>query len=1039
MDTENMNPEDIFHKAIEIADIKERAAYLNKTCRGNEKLRADVEELLKAHEQAGDFLDLPAVGPNATLESSPLTEGPGTIIGRYKLLQLIGEGGFGVVYMADQQEPVRRKVALKIIKLGMDTKQVMARFEAERQALAMMDHPNIAKVLDGGASDTGRPYFVMELVKGVPITEYCDKNNLNTRQRLELFIDVCKAVQHAHQKGIIHRDIKPSNVMITLHDGKPVPKIIDFGIAKATQHRLTEKTFFTEYRQFIGTPEYMSPEQAEMSGLDIDTRTDIYSLGVLLYELLTGSTPFERKQLLSAAYDEIRRIIRETDPPKPSMRLSALGDALTDVAKHRQTNPDSLPKLMRGDLDWIVMKSLEKDRTRRYETANELAADIARHLADEPVLAGPPSVRYRVRKFVRRNRVLVTAVAAVLIVLVAGVVVSTIFAVGQARARARAEFHGTMSYATMVYFQNGFFAKDANATLAEVVETLSKEIELAEKSYGAPLDESDGPPVSLMMTAAHEALGNMYAGLEMYEKAEPHLEQAYQFFQKELGWKHEVTRHSLNNLASFYLRQGRYDKAEPLLAKALDIRRRVKCKYHDETLDPLDNLGWRCFEQGRYNEAERLLVKAIEISREVLGEEHPGTLDRICRLAWVYAKQGQHDKAEPLLARAMETSQRARGEENLLAADGMLNLGLLYAEQGRYKEGELLLVKGLEISRRVSGEEHENTLWAMNTLGWLYSEQGRQNEAEPLLVKALKGRQRVLGEEHASTLYSMYWLGFLYCEQGRYEEAEVLTIKALEARRRTLGEEHEDTLWSMGALSWLYLKQGRYDKGEALYIKELEISRRIWGEEHLLTTDSMDGLGELYTRQGRYEEAEPLLVKSLESIRRMHGEENRYAPYHLDSLGKLYTKQGRYNEAEALLVKAVEVRKRLLSAEHPLTLESMNNLAVLYREQGQYKEAEDLFSEALNSRHRVLGEKHPDTLTSMSELALLYMKQGRYEEAESLAKNCYEGRSAKFGPEHTFTQEVVQVLVRLYEDWGKPEQAKQWRVKLLNKDGPEEQ
>ncbi|MCJ7777983.1 MAG: serine/threonine protein kinase, partial [Sedimentisphaerales bacterium] len=376
--------EAIYYEAIS-KPPDERKAYVQAACGDDAELLARVEALLKAHQVEDSFLEKPVLGSNVTLDKGPLTEGPGTAIGRYKLLQLIGEGGFGCVYMADQEEPVRRRVALKIIKLGMDTKQVIARFEAERQALALMDHPNIARVLDAGATDTGRPYFVMELVKGIPITEYCDKNNLTARQRLELFIDVCRAVQHAHQKGIIHRDIKPSNVMITLHDGKPVPKVIDFGIAKATQHRLTEKTFFTEYQQFIGTPEYMSPEQAELSGLDVDTRTDIYSLGVLLYELLTGTTPFERKQLLSAAYDEIRRIICQTDPPKPSVRLNTLGDALTNVAKHRQVKPTELCKIVRGDLDWVVMKALEKDRTRRYETANELAADINRHLGDEPV------------------------------------------------------------------------------------------------------------------------------------------------------------------------------------------------------------------------------------------------------------------------------------------------------------------------------------------------------------------------------------------------------------------------------------------------------------------------------------------------------------------------------------------------------------------------------------------------------------------------------------------------------------------------------
>jgi WD40 repeat protein/serine/threonine protein kinase len=424
MTSEHKNEEAIFDAALEIKDAAERSAYLKSACGRDAELLARVEALLKVHYEDKNFLESLPVG--VTFDDSPLTEGPGTKIGRYKLLELIGEGGFGVVYMAEQREPIRRRVALKIIKLGMDTKQVIARFEAERQALAMMEHPNIAKVLDAGATETGRPYFVMELVKGISVTEYCDKNNLDTRQRLEIFIDICKAVQHAHQKGIIHRDIKPTNVLITLRDDdSPVPKIIDFGIAKATQAQLTEKTLFTEFKQFIGTPEYMSPEQARMGEFDVDTRSDIYPLGVLLYELLTGTTPFDAKKLRSAAFDEVVRIIREEEPPRPSSSLNTLGEALSSVAKHRQVEPGQLCKIISGDLDWIVLKTLEKDRRRRYETANELAQDIQRHLADEPVVAGPPSPVYRVKKFVRRNRKTVTAAAIVLAAIVAGLVVST--------------------------------------------------------------------------------------------------------------------------------------------------------------------------------------------------------------------------------------------------------------------------------------------------------------------------------------------------------------------------------------------------------------------------------------------------------------------------------------------------------------------------------------------------------------------------------------------------------------------------------------
>src|SRR5437660_7041985 len=436
MTTWNPRANDLFLKALELRSADARHKYLDEACSEDAALRAEVESLLEANARAGGFLESPAPNLVATVDE-PIREGPGTVIGPYKLLQQIGEGGRGTVFMAQQTHPVRRKVALKVIKAGMDSRQVIARFEAERQALAIMDHVNIARVLDAGATEAGRPYFVMELVHGVPITRYCDDNRLTPRERLELFVPVCQAIQHAHQKGIIHRDIKPSNVMVTLYDGKPVPKVIDFGVAKATEQKLTERTLFTQYGMAVGTLEYMSPEQAEMSALGVDTRSDIYSLGVLLYELLTGSTPLTHKRMKEAGYAEILRMIKEEEPPKPSTRLSDSGAALASISANRHMEPAKLTKLVKGELDWIVMKTLEKDRNRRYETANGFAQDLQRYLADEPVQACPPSAGYLFRKFARRNKAALGMAACVLAVVI-GLAASAVW-FGRLKATRRAE------------------------------------------------------------------------------------------------------------------------------------------------------------------------------------------------------------------------------------------------------------------------------------------------------------------------------------------------------------------------------------------------------------------------------------------------------------------------------------------------------------------------------------------------------------------------------------------------------------------------
>ena len=475
----------IFGRALEIGSAAERAAYLDEVCGADPQLRAEVVSLLEEKEKMGNFLIGPAAPPGETVDHQP-AEGPGARIGPYKLLQPIGEGGMGVVYMAEQEQPVRRKVALKLIKPGMDSAQVIARFEAERQALAMMDHLNIARVLDAGTTDTGRPYFVMELIHGVPITKYCDDNRLSVRERLELFVPVCQAIQHAHQKGVIHRDLKPSNVLVTHYDGRPVSKVIDFGVAKATEQRLTDRTMFTIYGAVVGTFEYMAPEQAEMSALGVDTRSDIYSLGVLLYELLTGTTPLDRKRLKEAAFTDIIRMIKEVEPSRPSAKLSTSG-TLPAVAAARKIEPARLTKLVKGELDWIVMKCLEKDRTRRYETANALARDVQRYLADEPVEACPPSASYRLRRFARKYKEWVAVAAAFVTLLLVGVVISTWQAVRATRAEQQREKERDRSQLALTRQLAARVDADLQR-LAKTGQTLAITVGLADDGEDKPLE-----------------------------------------------------------------------------------------------------------------------------------------------------------------------------------------------------------------------------------------------------------------------------------------------------------------------------------------------------------------------------------------------------------------------------------------------------------------------------------------------------------------------------------------------------------------------
>jgi serine/threonine protein kinase len=655
----------IFCEALERGPGPGRREYLDRAC-GDRTMRARVEELLRAHDDADDFLECPAVGPAPTPGSSD-GPGPGTAIGPYRLLEPIGEGGMGIVYLARQEQPVRREVALKVIKPGMDTRQVVARFESERRALALMDHLHIARVLDAGATDGGRPYFVMELVRGVPITEYCDREGLSIPERLRLFIPVCQAVQHAHQKGIIHRDLKPSNVLVTLVDGAPVSKVIDFGLAKATGLKLTEKTAFTGLAQLIGSPLYMSPEQAEPTRPDIDTRSDIYSLGVVLYELLTGRTPFDPETLRSLSFDELRRTIREVDPPRPSLRLGALGAALADVAARRGCDPRRLVRQVRGELDWIVMKAIEKGRDRRYDTAYGLARDIQRCLRNEPLEAGPPGMAYQLRKLMRRHRAPLMTATAFATLLIAGASLCAWQAVRATAAERRAEraARDALSEAAVAKAVNEFLRDDvldqpdADARDAAPRPDLTVR-EALDRAATAVQRRFEGQP--LIEAAIRLTIGNAYHALGEHAAAQTHLERSRALYLRDLGPAHHDTLAATGALGRLYLAQGKLHEAEALFVDALECCRSRLGEAHPETLVAMTNLAELEKARGRLAEAERLLKKAMEGYRRTRLQDEPHVLAVLNSLAMLYRSQGRLAEAEPLMRDALERRRRTLGD-----------------------------------------------------------------------------------------------------------------------------------------------------------------------------------------------------------------------------------------------------------------------------------------------------------------------------------------------------------------------------------------
>jgi eukaryotic-like serine/threonine-protein kinase len=888
----------LFDAAMELP-AERRATFLDDACGDDADLRRRLADLLEASGKAAGFLErpiIPAGPPAARAEPPPQEPSSATtatatgggeareVIGPYRLLRKIGEGGMGEVWLAEQGEPIRREVALKVIKAGMDTRQVIARFEAERQALALMDHPCIAKVYDAGETPRHLPYFAMEYVPGEAITTYCDRHRLSMQDRLRLFTQVCDGVQHAHQKGVIHRDLKPSNVLVTIVGDRPVVKIIDFGVAKATAQRLTEKTLFTELGVLIGTPEYMSPEQAEMTGLDVDTRTDVYALGVMLYELLTGALPFDSRELRQAGFEEIRRLIREVDPPRPSTRVRSLGERSTEAATRRGTEPRRLISRLRGDLDWIVMKALEKDRTRRYGSPADMAGDVERHLNHQPVVAGPPGASYRAGKFVRRHRFGV-AVAAVTVLALVG------FGVAMAAQAHRIGIERNRAEKVSEFLTNLFKVSDPGQARGESI-------------------------------TAREILDKGAAGIE-----------------KELGDEPEVQAQLLLTMSEVYLNLGLYGRAEPLCTKSVEIRRRVLGDQHPDTLTALETLSKLYERQGRYAESEKLSRSNLEARRRILGKDHRLTLFSKERLAVAIERQGRYEEALQLQMEVLEARRRVLPPDDQQTIWSMQDVAADYQWLGQYEKAESLYREAYELRKSSLGADHPDTLWILNNLGRVAFDRGNYAGSERLLREAWESRRRVLGPDHSDTLDSLGNLANTCASLGRFDEAERLGREAYERCRRVFGEEGRRTLFAKDSLAGYLHNLGRSDEAAKTYREVIETKSRVFGPEDRSTMASKNNLATALLEAKRYDEAEAIFRQVLDVFRRDLGPNRINTQYALMNLGEAIALRGRFDEAEGLFKEAVDGLTRIVGANSPDTWTAQLDLAGLAALRGRRAEA----------------------------------------------------------------------------------------------------
>ncbi|MCA9309896.1 MAG: serine/threonine protein kinase [Phycisphaerales bacterium] len=771
-------------------------------------------------------------------------------IGPYRIIRQLGQGGMGVVYLAEQEEPIRRQIALKLVKLGMDTEQVVSRFRSERQAMAMMDHPGIARVYDAGATELGRPYFIMEYVEGTPVTSYCDRMRLDTRARLRLFVEICHAVQHAHQKGVIHRDLKPSNVLVSEADGGPQPKVIDFGIAKATEGSGLDITRHTADGQFVGTPEYMSPEQISGQS-DLDTRTDVYSLGVLLYELLAGARPLDFRADSVESIDLMRRRVREEEPRRPSTRVTERAERAVQVARRRRSEPEALRNLLKGDLDWIVMKAMDKDRNRRYPSASEFAADVHRFLDCEPVRAAPPSTHYRLRKFVRRNRGPVLAAGLLAVALVAGTITSLALYLRAEEARIEAQRNSER-----VAVVNDFLIDMLNAAdpseMGRDVRVLDLLAGAAARLEGRFADEPD------LEAGARYAIGSTYRGLGMYEQSIEQLSRSVDLYTESVGPDDPLTIDAMSTLASALHDDGRYEEADDLIRDAMarsDARPR-------ENLDSgllRSQLGANLTAMGRYDEAGPVLEEALDITTRLAGRRSLASAGGMLNLGQFELARGDYDRAIPLHLEALQIRKDLLGSRHPLTLNALCNYGLVLLEAGQAEKAEPYLREGVEVSREVRGPSHQLTLLAINNLAGSLFRQDKTSEVETLLSDALASMREAVGEEHRLTLAFMHNLGVMKQRNGKPDEAETLLRRALALREDVLGQGHRDVAYSAAALGGLLLAEGRPDEAIAPLRLGVRIFTEVAGEDFGRTITGNLDLADALLQTGEVEEARRLL------------------------------------------------------------------------------------------------------------------------------------------------------------------------------------